>query len=310
MDDNLPNQQGADDRKLQELENELQELEKRARGQLNQAGDSPTAAPQTQPHTQQVARQPQPQTPQAQTPEPPVPLSNVQPPKGVPNETQDSSGGGMRTVMWIALVIFLLALVGAGGYYLGMRGTSQSPTPTPVSQTPSPSPTVSPVSGWETLENETGWSIRYPEEVEVSENGATSFIQFGPTQEEGTEFYDGISVTIRTGALGGMTLGDFVDEQIIDIENDPISEVSNGPSEVVVAGLEGYRFTTTGLGTFEYYYLPMGETSYLEVIDATQDPTGQGFENTVQMMLDTIEIGISLGPSPSPSVSASPSVGI
>ena len=301
MDDNLPNQNQPDDSKLKELEKELQQLEKQAQGELNQQQEPQKSVSQEP----EVVTSPTPvqQTP-LQTKAPSIPPQTV---KAKPDKTGGSGGSkGVKSILWISLVILLLSLVGAAGYYLG---TSKAPTPTPTAQ---PTPTVSPESTstaeWEIHESDKGWSMRYPEGVEVTENRAVSFMMFGSTQKEGTEFYDGISLTVRSGALGGLTLKEFVDDKVTEIENDAVSQVVSGPTAVTLSTYSGYRLTTTGFGTFEYYYLPLGETGYLEIIDATQDPEKIGFEETVKMMLNSIVVSdVLLSPSPSPTVTATPS---
>ena len=308
MADNLPNQNQADDSKLKELEQELQNLEKRAQGELSQNQ-------QQQPEQSQKPNPPTPATPVQQTPPqdtaPSMPTQDTPPPvtkNPTPKQQSPKSGGkGMKIVMWVALVILLLSLVGAAGYYLG-TSSAPSPAPEPTQAPPTASPEASQTADWEIYEAEAGWSIRYPEAVEVTEGRAVSFMMFGPTQKEGTEFYDGISLTARSGALGGLSLMEFVNDKVEEIEGDPVSDVVEGPTAVSIGEYNGYRLTTSGFGTFEYYYLPLGESGYLEIIDATQDPTGQGYEEMVEMMLDSIIITeVSLSPSPSPTVTASPS---
>lgn len=301
MDDNLPNQNQPDDSKLKELEKELQQLEKRAQGELNQ---------QQEPQ-KSVSQEPGelvPPTPTQETP-PQTKVSSMPPQTAQvkPSKTGGSGGKkGAKSILWISLVILLLSLVGAAGYYLG---TSKAPTPTPTTQpTPTASPEGTTTAEWEIYESDTGWSMRYPEDVEVTENRAVSFMMFGPTQKEGTEFYDGISLTVRSGALGGLTLKEYVEDKVAEIENDAVSQVVSGPTPVTLSTYSGYRLTTTGLGTFDYYYLPLGETGYLEIIDATIDPEKAGFEETVKMMLNSIVISdVLLSPSPSPTVTATPS---
>lgn len=308
MADNLPNENQPDDSKLKELEQELQNLEKKAQGELNQQQQQAPAQTQKQ-------ATPTPATPVQQTPPQDtasgMPTQDTPPPvanKPSPNQQGGKgSGKGMKIVMWVAVAILLFTLVGAAGYYLG-TSNAPSPTPEPTQTPPTASPETSPTADWETYEAEAGWSIRYPETVDVNEGRVVSFMMFGPTQKESTEFYDGISLTARSGALGGLTLMEFVNQKVEEIEGDPVSDVVSGPTSVSISEYSGYRLTTSGFGTFEYYYLPLGESGYLEIIDATQDPTGQGFEETVEMMLNSIITSdVSLSPTPSPTGTATPS---
>jgi hypothetical protein len=283
---NLPNQNSPDDQKLQELEKELQDLEKRAQGELNQPG---------QPNIKTQVPPPQ-QTP----PTIPPPTTDSK----VSNSSGGGEKGGMKTILWIAVILLLLSLVGIIGYYLGTSRSMPVATPTPT-ESPTPEPTEIPTEGWQIYESEDGWSVRYPEELEITEGAVVSFVMFGPTQAEGTEFYDGISLTFRSGALGGLTLEEFADQKAAEIEDDAIAELTSGPTAVEVAGLSGFTLTVTGLGTFDYYYLPLGETGYLEIVNATQDPTGQAFDETVATMFNSIEV-LEASLSPLPTATASP----
>lgn len=291
MPDNLPNQATTEDAKLKELEQELHELEQRAQGEMNESSRQ-----QPTPTVAAVPQNPATGTPQAQSPQ-----------ETSGDQKGEAGNKGARAVMWVAVILLLLSVVGAAGYFFGMRSAPPVATPTPTT-TPTPTPTQIPTSGWETYTDDAGWSIKYPKGLEVTENAVVTFLMFGPTQKEGTEFYDGISLTIRSGALGGETLRAFVDDKAQEIGDDPLSEVTAGPTQTTVANLSGYRLTATGLGTFEYYYLPLGASGYLEIVDATQDPTGEGFAGMVEAMLTSIEVtSVSLVPSPTARATATPS---
>lgn len=313
MADKLPDNKGTDEKKLQELESELQQLEQRAQKELKnqdtkQTGGQATGQ-QTPPQNKQTA--PQQQQPAAsnqneQTSPPPTNQAPPPPPQG------SGEGGGSRKIMWISLAVLAIALVGVGGFFLGQRVSqpAKTPLPTPVvTATPTPEPTAN----WETYtSSELGFRIKQPSEVEVQfdeANQTVSFMQFGPTQREGTEFYDGISLSFRSGSLEGSTLMEFVESAAQEIRDSGVSEVTMEPTPTTVAGLQGYTMQVRGLGEFTYYYLPVGTDRYLEIVDATQDPESQGFEETVEMMLSTLEVQVvTIQESPTPT--ASPSAGM
>lgn len=132
MDDKLPEQKGTEDKKFQELEKELQNLEKRAHQELSQPKSAPPP-PSVEPGP---AESP---TPLAEPPLPPTAKSKI--------------------VLWLGLGLLLLALVAAGAYYLGSRRAASSiftpeptsnfypteaPTPTPTIELPSPEPLATP----------------------------------------------------------------------------------------------------------------------------------------------------------------------
>ncbi|MGI5827644.1 MAG: hypothetical protein ACOX6V_01325 [Patescibacteria group bacterium] len=222
---------------------------------------------------------------------------------------------GIVTPYIILITLAIIVLIGIG-VYLSQNGvggngvTTPSPTPTPVgSPTLSPSPTatsgdaLSPdltptptpdeVAEWELFSSEDiGFRILYPPEVRVERptDDTVSFIQFGPTQRTGTEFYDGISLAFDSGSLGDMTLQEFVQQRVQSLQDNPVVEEITESQPITVASYQGYTFEVTSLGTRSYIFLPQGEDRYLEIVNNTEDPTGQGFEETIDTMLSTLRI--------------------
>lgn len=270
--------------------------------QIANEAPQPTPVPTPQP---QVS--PEPQLAQAQASTPP------QPPDAPAKK---------NPVLWIAIVLFILALL-AGGVYVALNkglltkqkactqdakvcpdGTSVGRVGPKCEFAPCPTPTATPdpTAGWQTyLNNEIGFSIKYPSDLEPKEDEVSkivTFVKFGPTQKEGTEFYDGISMSIKTGNLGGKTLKEFADSVA---KGDPTSVVVSGPEMVYIAGISAYKLTIRGLGEFDYYYFQKGADGYIEIVDNSQDPAEQGFIEIVTQMLESLKILVtSVSPSPSP----------
>lgn len=196
------------------------------------------------------------------------------------------------------LGVFILTGAAFGAYKFSQRqvypelveGPTPSPTATPLpTPTPEPTPTPGPTADWKTHTNtECGFSIKYPSELTVDETrGCVHFSLWGPTQKTDTEFYDGISLLFDSGQLGNKTLKQLVDEEVAMFQD--VGEVLIPPAATTIAGVSGYTFKASGLGVFTYFYVSPKPGAYLEIVDSTVDPTGKGFQKTVDLMLSTLK---------------------
>lgn len=144
------------------------------------------------------------------------------------------------------------------------------------------------------IDQEQEFSIEYSEEITAEEraDGYTSFYLFGPTQEENTEFYDGISIRIRQEELEeNMTLEEKAEELVNQVS--PVGEITQEVQETTLNGYEGYTYSSLTVGSETTSYLlkyPGSETKYLHVVNATADPEDQGYEETAETMLSTLEL--------------------
>lgn len=207
-----------------------------------------------------------------------------------------------NSVRWIIIIILLVTTVVLGIIVATQSdddGSLLSPTPTLIPDITETLPSVSPTQtvqipdNWQTYtSDEHGFTIQYPPDVDVEQRqvGGIQFIKYGPTQTEGTEVFDAISVVIDTGILGGVSLREYVDMRQQESDNEPIVESVSTVEQVTVGEYSGYQYTIVGLGEFTYIYLPKGENSYVQITNGTVDPTDQGFAETVELMLSTLQI--------------------
>lgn len=208
-----------------------------------------------------------------------------------------------NVVIVIIVVLLLTAIVGGAAYLLGSgklsvslnmgspTATTQVETQAPV-LTPTNVPvfTQEPMSGWKTYSDKGGkYSFKYPPEMSLKEyeDGTVSVYLWGPTQKEGTEFYDGINLGFKKGELAGKTLKAFVDKKVSELSG--VFQVSS-VSTVTVSGVNAYKFHVKGYVDGDYYYLALSGGSYLEIIDSTKDPTNKGFTQTASQVLATLKI--------------------
>lgn len=199
-----------------------------------------------------------------------------------------------RTIVVVLIIFFLTAL--AAMLYVNQREEQDAtpgvtPTPTQVSEA-SPSPAENDDSDWEEFESEDlGIRIEHPEDVnrELREDRVV-FIKVGPSQEMNTEFYDGISLSLRRDQLAAQEdVEDVANNVLNDLRDMQLLEKASDVESFRLAGRNGYRFTVTTLGRHTYMYLPAENNEYLEIVNSTVDPGDLGFEETVERMLSTLE---------------------
>lgn len=206
----------------------------------------------------------------------------------------------------IVIIIVALLIAAGGGYYAyktiqkqkeeGKDVKEAKPELTPSPElTPTPEEIEQPVdetANWKTYTNsEAGFSFKYPEDISLAENETVRLSLWGPTQKPETEFYDGISLQFELPfELKNKPLEDYVQSTIEAETIEGIAELIKNKEKIVIADLEGYTFTIRGLGDFQYIYLQSKDSIYaIEIVNATRDPTGQGFQQTVDLILSTFE---------------------
>ncbi len=164
--------------------------------------------------------------------------------------------------------------------------TQTSPSPGETSPTPA-------VEGWQVYQSSAHeFTIQHPAEMEISQTaeGAVQFMLMGPSQEQNTEFYDGISLSFLSGEYE-QSLESFVQEQRQEQLDQPIIEEVTEAASVSLAGLQGFEYTVTGpFGDTRHVFLSAGEGEYLEISEAVYDPTDQGFEEMVEMIYATLQV--------------------
>jgi len=136
------------------------------------------------------------------------------------------------------------------------------------------------------------FTISYPPELTLQElrAGQINLSMQGPTQVEGTELFDGISITITPGAREESSLLEFVEDQWATRKSDPIYLYVTDINEVTIAGLSGYEFTESSLREFRIIYLPFGNSEYLQISILVEDPGLSGFSDKAESILSTIKV--------------------
>lgn len=218
-----------------------------------------------------------------------------------------------KKVVIISILFLLLAVLAVIGITYTSNKTNDSQSiPTPTQTATSTSPTLSPTNSegttmlppnWKRYTaSEAGWQINYPTEVKVNQvpgknafgptgtGTATTFLYIGPTQTEGTELYDGYSVSVGIAQKPQrQTLEQFALEET---SSDPVSQRLSF-EKITINGLEGYEIIIEGLGTFHQFYLahPSDENKVLRLSYIAAQPEGQAgsYEDKVQQMVQSLQ---------------------
>lgn len=135
------------------------------------------------------------------------------------------------------------------------------------------------------------FTFQYPADVEVEAReyedlGVTivTVQKIGPTQQDATEFYDGLSLSFTVRDLTGQTLDAYVDQQME--QSKEVGEILQGKEATTFNSLPALRYTTQGLGIFENLYIQQGD-EVIKILNMTQDPTNQGFQEEAELILES-----------------------
>lgn len=115
--------------------------------------------------------------------------------------------------------------------------------------------------------------------------------QYGPTQADNTEFYDGISLTIKSSSLENESLISYIERRVSEVLSSG-GEITSAIQETTIAEYPGYTFTATNLLPFKMIFLQSSPTSqtFIEITDSSLDPGSLGFDATVIEILETVEM--------------------
>jgi hypothetical protein len=209
-------------------------------------------------------------------------------------------------------IIILVLSVGLGSYLLGagQRESNKNEEPminkdiqisaSPIAISSTPVPTVMPTlkkeasssaetSNWKTYTDKNlGFTVKHPENVkpENYKDGTFVLSLWGPKQTEDTEFFDGIDISIARKPLAGKTLTAVVEENrtgSAEIAGETISPAT----QITLGGVNGLTYKAMNN---DYYFLPLANGFYLEILNLSADPGNLGYLNTATIILKSLEI--------------------
>lgn len=134
-----------------------------------------------------------------------------------------------------------------------------------------------------------GFSIAYRHDMKIEESAIeprVSFLWMGPKQVEGTELFDGISISIVKRSYGAArNLVEFANNEIKIFET--VDKLTKAPTPIMVNDVYGMTYSLSALGDYDIYILPQSEKFLLVVSILAPDPRQSGYSHDVQRMLDS-----------------------
>ena len=305
MNENTPQGQGqTPDPNLAKIENDLAAIKNKAQEEMVQTSSQPTNPPA-------VYSQPQAET----TPQPQVNIPPQTSPTQPLTTSQEGTKGGGGGLVKIAAVLLILAILAVVAYFTGnyFTGLKTKPSPTVVAtEVPveTPSATLDPTVDWKTYSTST-YEVKYPSEIipKEQEGSAVTFSKWGPTQKEGTELYDGYSVSFVPREIPNTTLESYVNAKIEEVKKQEVSKVTSGPNVKTINGYRGLSYVEEGLGTYTQIILESKDKiMFVEISVLVSDPGNLGFQEVVDNILSSFkffETSASASPKTSPASSSS-----
>ena len=144
---------------------------------------------------------------------------------------------------------------------------------------------------WQTYTNqESGFSMDYSSALK-KEEGSQEIVKFtllGPTQREGTEIFDGISVIVTTATHTQKDLKNYIESRLE--KTGEIGEVTSGPKRVVLNGNNGYRYEKVTAGSSTVLTFPLSEEKVIKISYSAPDPEDRGYREIVEEMINSFRI--------------------
>ena len=217
-----------------------------------------------------------------------TPQSNVPTPTAMVTEPPKPKS---KKPLLIVLLILILGII-AGGVYLYLQNQKSAVQPiVPEITQQTPSPTPDPMADWE-IYSISPYQVKYPQGLQVREDEGSvlNISKWGPTQTEGTELFDGFSITFQPREISDADLSAYVDAKIEEVKIQDISKVTSGPSPVTLNNYEGLTFVEEGLGIYKVTIVESKEKSmFMEISVLVSDPGNLGFQETVDQILSTFK---------------------
>lgn len=200
------------------------------------------------------------------------------------------------------LIPALLFISIAGYYFFAQTRDTVAPTtngniPSPITTesltrpTELPKPTTPP--DWITYtSSDLGFTIKHPKEVKVTKReDGIHFLQLGPTQSQGTELYDGLSILVSSPNLGNQSFEDLVRAEYQKSKDEPVISRITELNPLTINGTNGYMFEVEGIGVATLIYLEKSANQYITITNSTVEPQNSksNFVEKAKLIVSSIE---------------------
>ncbi len=228
----------------------------------------------------------------------PQPQPSSQPSQPSPETAFIPNQKGSNKLLTVGLILLGIA-VGIGALTVIVKTLKQNSEsqktntnlyPTQSINRQLPSPTPNPTADWKGAATNY-FTFKYPSEIDVrtEEGDVLVLSKWGPTQTDGTELFDGFSVSFEPKETTN-TPEEYAKSLIDKSEKGGVSEITEGSEPVTVNGYEGVTYTEEGLGTFKHYILDADNSSVLIHISIlVSDPGNLSFQKEVDQIISTFE---------------------
>lgn len=202
--------------------------------------------------------------------------------------------GAFSTRIGVAIVLLLLfgGLVAFSRQRMERDPGSSMGSPTESAAVPRPTLAVVVPEEWPTYVSEKQEiRLRHPDFAQVREiEGVLVLYHHGPTQTEGTELFDGFTITVQTVPFAATqeSLKQVADDRLADDRQH--ATITRGLSPIELAGQTGWQYQISGVGEYTIIVLPHGERQAVVLSYLVADPDDRAYEQTVQQMLASLEL--------------------
>jgi|GEM_PF-2706966 len=150
------------------------------------------------------------------------------------------------------------------------------------------------ISDWqEYRDNKLGFSIKYPDDIEVREKLIKSlmvnFSAWGPYQKAGEDLFDGISFSVYQDSFPKYKkLKEYVIDQ--SKQAGKLGKVIKPVTSISLGGKQGYIFITENSTKVTNIYLPLKNNQILGISYLSPDPKNTGYQKIIDLMVSSIKI--------------------
>lgn len=125
--------------------------------------------------------------------------------------------------------------------------------------------------------------------IENNQDASISFVHLGPTQELGTEVYDGIIFTVnKIDNENNLSLREYTEERL---NSNEIATVTKDISSYKLKDYSGYSYSLYSAGVERtYIFLPHKDNTILELRYSVSDPGDNNYQEIIDYMLDSVVI--------------------
>lgn len=194
-------------------------------------------------------------------------------------------------------IIFILILIGVGGYFLLNPKPKTAPSQENTTST-TPAPTIDNndlMQGGSSYSDVNGlYTFLYPSDykLDIADPVHIRIYKYGATQTGQTEMYDGVLIVFEDINLGNKSLSQWVDDNIKTTTADGTLKIIEPKKSITINNYPGFTYSTQGLGEAKYYVLQKDSSSKNAVVitTAVMDPKNVGFQKEVDKTLSTLQL--------------------